>query len=151
MRVSGEIPRDAAVIGNGTGSGSICQASRDRRMPTSERLLQAAVDQQVVVCDPRCRLVMGRHGRPSSVDSNLAAVRSGCVLFSARNRHARYAGLSFGTPISLKVTDCLAMSELPSLKQNSRSRETVSVINGPEEKVIRAIKRTCSSLDDSAT
>lgn len=28
-------------------------------MPTSERLLQAAVDQQVVVCDPRCRLVMG--------------------------------------------------------------------------------------------
>lgn len=40
----GEISRAAAMIGNGNGSGSTRQASRDRRMPTSERLLQAAVD-----------------------------------------------------------------------------------------------------------
>lgn len=43
MRVSGEISRDAAVIGNANVGDSICQASKDRRLPTSERLLQAAV------------------------------------------------------------------------------------------------------------
>lgn len=77
----GKISRDAAVIGNGNPNGGICQASRGHGMPIGERLLQAPVDHQAVVCDPWGRPVRERHGYPSTVDSNLAAGRS-CYVFS---------------------------------------------------------------------
>lgn len=76
----GVISRDAAVIGNANISDSICQASRDRRMPPARGCCRPRLAMQVVVCEPRGPPVMGVHGRPSTVDSKFAAGRSCCVL-----------------------------------------------------------------------